>query len=51
MTIAHGGAAGLAVELAVLIVPLVVWALLIWWGHRHRSSDEGEARREDLAEE
>ncbi len=48
MTLAHGGTAGLAVELAVLVVPLLVCALLLWWAHRHGKAEEGEADREEL---
>ena len=35
MVLAHGGTAGLALELAVLLVPLACIAILLWWGKRH----------------
>ena len=33
--LAHGGTAGLALELAVLLVPLLCILILVWWGKRH----------------
>ena len=32
--LAHGGTAGLALELAVLLVPLLCILILLWWGKR-----------------
>ena len=46
--LAHGGTAGLALELAVLLVPLLCIAILLWWGKRHAgpSHDVSPADRE-----
>ena len=33
--LAHGGTAGLALELSVLLVPLLCILILLWWGKRH----------------
>ena len=35
MMFAHGGTAGLLVELSVLLVPLLCILILLWWGKRH----------------
>ena len=35
MVFAHGGTAGLALELGVLLVPLLCILILLWWGKRH----------------
>jgi hypothetical protein len=32
--LAHGGTAGLALELAIVLVPLLCIVLLLWWGKR-----------------
>ncbi len=41
MVLAHGGTAGLALELAVLLVPLLCIAILVWWGKRHAGPSQG----------
>ncbi len=35
MVLAHGGTAGLALELGFLLVPLLCIVILLWWGNRH----------------
>ena len=42
MIVAHGGAAGAATEVAVLLVPLVIFALFTLWARRHGPADEEE---------
>ena len=32
--LAHGGTAGLALELAIVLVPLLCIVALLWWGKR-----------------
>ena len=39
--LAHGGTAGLALELSVLLVPLVLILILVVWGRRHSGSGRG----------
>ena len=34
VVLAHGGTAGLVLELGVLLVPLLFIAILLWWGRR-----------------
>ncbi len=40
MMLAHGGSAGLVAELAVVLVPLVILGLFLWWARRHGVTDE-----------
>ncbi len=40
--LAHGGAAGLALELGVLLVPLLCILILVWWGKRHPGPGPGQ---------
>ncbi len=37
--IAHGGTAGLVLELGVLLVPLLLIVILLLWGRRHPSAE------------
>ena len=36
--LAHGGTAGLALELGIVLVPLLCIVLLLWWGKRKERS-------------
>lgn len=41
--LAHGGAAGLALEIGLLVVPIVVFVILaVWSGRRNRAAEEAE---------
>jgi hypothetical protein len=42
VVLAHGGAAGAAIELAVFVVPLLVFGFLWWWAAR-RSDGRDDA--------
>ena len=44
--LAHGGTAGLALELGIVLVPLLCIVLLLWWGKRKERSG-GTATPED----
>ncbi len=49
--IAHGGTAGLALELGVLLVPLV-FVLILWrWGRRHSEPTQEEPPATDAGRE
>ena len=39
--LAHGGTAGLLLELSVLLVPLVLILILVAWGRRHSADRQG----------
>lgn len=51
--LAHGGTAGLVLELSVLLVPLVLILILVAWGRRHSGDrqptgpDDGAGRDAD----
>ena len=51
MMIAHGGTAGLALELGILLVPLLCILILLRWGRRHagpgQSGSSGDPDREE----
>lgn len=40
--LAHGGTAGLALELGFLLVPLLCIVVLLWWGKRHEGPGQGD---------
>ena len=44
--LAHGGTAGLALELGIVLVPLLCIVLLLWWGKRKERSGGTAARRD-----
>ncbi len=50
MMLAHGGSAGLVAELAVILVPLAILGLFLWWARRHGVTDEEAAEALDAAE-
>jgi hypothetical protein len=42
--LAHGGTAGLALELAIVLVPLLFIVALLWWGkRRERAGPDGSS--------
>jgi hypothetical protein len=51
MMFAHGGTAGLLVELGILLVPLLCILILLWWGRRHagpgQTGASGDPGREE----
>ncbi len=51
MVLAHGGTAGLALELGILLVPLLCILILLWWGRRHAGAGQngtsGDPGREE----
>ncbi len=49
--VAHGGTAGLALELAIVLLPLLVIVLLLWWGRRRERTTPREAPRADRGPE
>lgn len=46
MILAHGGAAGAAAEIGVLLVPVAIFALFTWWARRHRLAEGDDAEPE-----
>jgi hypothetical protein len=36
--LAHGGAAGAALEIAFLLVPVVIFVVLAWWSKRKQDT-------------
>ncbi len=51
MILAHGGAAGAAAEIGVLLVPLAIFALFTWWARRHQPAKGDETGRGGSNEE
>jgi hypothetical protein len=41
--LAHGGAVGAAIEIAFVLIPVVIFAVLAWWSKRKARSDEAES--------
>lgn len=47
----HGGTAGLALELAIVLVPLVLIVALLLWGRRHSGPGGAGGRGADRGDE
>ena len=41
--LAHGGAAGLALELGLLVVPILAFVALAWWTAKKNRAEEADS--------
>ena len=40
--LAHGGAAGAAIEIGFVLIPVLIFAVLAWWSKRKQEPGEGD---------